>query len=68
MEAVPRAGSGGLSAPRPGSPEERGLPPVQLYDLEADPSETTNLHAQHPDVVKRLRTRLEAYRAAGRSR
>lgn len=61
-------GSGGLSAPRPGSPEERGLPPVQLYDLETDPGETTNLHAQHPDVVKRLTTRLEAYRAAGRSR
>ena len=61
-------GSGGLSAPRPGSPQERGLPLVQLYDLEADPAETTNLQSAHPDVVKRLTARLEAYRASGRSR
>jgi arylsulfatase A-like enzyme len=61
-------GSGGLSAPRPGSAEERGLPPVQLYDLDADPGETKNLQAEHPDIVQRLTARLEAYRAAGRSR
>ena len=61
-------GSGGLSGPRPGSPEEKTLPPVQLFDLQADPSETRNLQGEHPDIVKRLRERLEAYRAAGRSR
>lgn len=61
-------GSGGLSAPRPGSPQEKTLPPVQLFDLQADPGETRNLQAQHADIVKRLRERLETYRADGRSR
>ena len=28
--------------------------PVQLYDLENDPSEMTDVAAQHPDVVKRM--------------
>jgi arylsulfatase A len=28
--------------------------PVELYDLKADISETTNLAAQYPDIVKRL--------------
>jgi arylsulfatase A-like enzyme len=61
-------GSGGLSAPRPGSPEEKNLPPLQLFDLQADPGERTNLQARHPDVVKRLTALLEQYRASGRSR
>jgi arylsulfatase A len=57
-----------LSAPRPGSPEQKGLPPVQLYDLESDPAETTNVQSSHADVVARLTAKLEAFRAAGRSR
>jgi arylsulfatase A len=61
-------GSGGLSAPRPGSPEEKELPPVQLFDLQADPAERTNLQARHPDVVTRLTALLDQYRASGRSR
>jgi arylsulfatase A len=61
-------GSGGLSSPRPGSPEEQGLPPVQLFDLEADPSEKTNLQTAHQDVVRRLTSLLERYRRSGRSR
>ena len=61
-------GSGGLSAPAPGSPDEQRLPPVQLFDLEADPAEKTNLQAAHPDVVGRLTTLLETYRKTGRSR
>ena len=42
----------------------RGLPPgekfedypLELYDLEADPGETRNLSAEHPQVVARLRS------------
>ena len=61
-------GSGGLSAPVPGSADERGLPPVQLFDLEADPSEKTNLQSAHPEIVGRLTALLETYRKTGRSR
>ena len=61
-------GSGGLSSPRPGSAEEQGLPPVQLFDLDADPVEKTNLQAKHPDIVRRLTALLEEYRKSGRSR
>jgi len=62
------AGSGGVSAPKPGSPEEQALPAMQLYDLDADPKETTNLQAQHPDMVARLAGLLEEYTRSGRSR
>lgn len=55
-------GSGGLSAPRPGSAEEKGLPPEQLYDLERDPRERTNLSLQHPEIVGRLKEALEQLR------
>jgi arylsulfatase A-like enzyme len=61
-------GSGGLSAPRPGSAEERGLPPVQLFDLEADPGEATNLQEKYPEIVRRLTARLESFRTSGGSR
>ncbi len=38
-----------------------GLPPVELYDLRNDPGETKNLAKQRPDVVARLRRRMEAH-------
>lgn len=60
-------GSGGWSPPRPGSPEARRLPPVQLYDLAADAGERANVLAEHPEVVERLTRLLEKYVAEGRS-
>jgi arylsulfatase A-like enzyme len=62
-----------LLAPGDGRASDIGAPPdgrpaVQLYDLEADPKETTNLQAAHPDVVKRLQDLLATYEREGRSR
>ena len=33
--------------------------PVRLYDLEEDPHESTNLAEKHPDVVARMRKKLD---------
>lgn len=44
-------------------PESRpGDPPGKLFDLEADPGETTNLWNDHPEVVERLRALLARHR------
>ncbi len=51
-------GSGGREKPS-GRPFER---PYQLFDLEADISEQTNLIDQAPDVVKRLEDELKRIR------
>jgi arylsulfatase A len=58
--------SGGWSEPRPGK-GKKGLPPVQLYDLESDIGETSNRQAEHPETVKRLQKLLESYVEQGRS-
>ncbi len=48
-------GSGGWSAPRPKvALRNKSLPPVQLFDLESDPSETTNVQHKHPKLVAEL--------------
>jgi arylsulfatase A len=31
-----------------------GAPPGQLYDLEKDPHQTTNVYSEHPEIVERL--------------
>lgn len=59
--------SGGWSEPRPGTPASRELPPVQLHHLERDPGERENLHALHPEIVRRLIRLLERDVARGRS-
>ena len=45
-------------APRPDCERYEPLPP-QLFDLNADPSETRNLSDQHPEIAGRLRRELE---------
>ena len=45
----------------------QGLPLVQLYDMEADPGETHNLHAVHPDRVKAMIATLKGIVEDGRS-
>ena len=60
-------GSGGWSYPRPEEARQLGLPSVQLYDMEADVRETTNVQARHPEVVARLTALLDSYKTEGRS-
>ncbi len=59
-------GSGGWSFPQPG-PESAGLPPIQLYDLQADIGERHNLEQQHPGIVQHLQALLTQYVRNGRS-
>lgn len=42
--------------------------PGQLFNLEKDPGETTNLYFDQPDVVRKLKALLEETKASGRSR
>ncbi|WP_082379314.1 sulfatase family protein [Pseudalgibacter alginicilyticus] len=46
-------GSGGWTAPREHEVAENA-PIAQLYNLEKDPSETTNLYETEPEIVKQL--------------
>ena len=46
---------------QPAKPQPQG-PPVQLYDLATDISETNNVAEKHPDVVTRLQELVGAHR------
>lgn len=59
-------GSGGWSAPKE-SEVPTNAPKLQLYDMNADLSETNNLQEQNPLVVKELLTMLQQDVARGRS-
>ena len=59
-------GSGGWTAPNEKN-VPADAPEAQLYDLEKDPGETTNLYESHPKVVERLLKQLEADVQRGRS-
>jgi arylsulfatase A-like enzyme len=39
-----------------------GAPPAQLYDLDADVNQTTNLYHQYPEVVQEMEALLKTYR------
>jgi arylsulfatase A len=61
-------GSGGWSTPRPKEAiKNKELPPVQLYNLDIDPSETTNLQDKYPDKVKELADELAGIISKGRT-
>ena len=52
-------GSGGWSNPKPAAAKKNTkLANVQLYNLEKDPAESTNLQAQRPKLVQNLVTTL----------
>jgi arylsulfatase A-like enzyme len=59
-------GSGGWSSP---NEKQAGAaaPAAQLYDMDIDPAETTNLYQSRPDVVKQLLNQLQADVFGGRS-
>ena len=69
------AGSGGWSYPtkaptpwtQPKPDDFTGLPTYQLYDMDADPAETTNLVDKHPEIVQRLGSLMKSYIEKGRS-
>ena len=48
------AGSGGWSAPKDRLAKKRGLPAMQLFNLEDDRGEKTNLMKKHPEKVAML--------------
>lgn len=58
-------GSGGWSSPRENATKH--LPKIQLYDLENDPKETTNLYLKHPQIVQELLQQLESDVYSGRT-
>lgn len=60
-------GSGGYSHPSNEEAAAQGLPDAQLYDLEADPSETKNLVAANHAEAARLLKLLQSYVKRGRS-
>lgn len=58
------SGSGGREKPA-GKPFSK---PYRLFDMAADPSETTDLAGKNPAIVRRLTKVLESMRQRGRSR
>ncbi|MGJ8650165.1 MAG: sulfatase family protein [Opitutaceae bacterium] len=58
--------SGGWTTPTEAEAPTDALK-AQLYDMEADPGETNNLYATHPEIAKRLLQQLESEVARGRS-
>ena len=60
--------SNGVAVNKNTNTEMGNLRTPQFYDLAADPGETKNVAADHPELVAQYQARLEALRAAGRSR
>jgi arylsulfatase A len=56
-------GSGGYNYPN----DKKDNFPGQLYNLKDDPKESLNLYGEHPDIVKKLKAKLEEFKKSGRS-
>ena len=48
-------------------PEKAPDAPGQLYNLQSDPGETTNLYFKNPEIVRELKGKLEDFKKSGRS-
>ena len=59
-------GSGGWSSPNEKS-AAKNAPKSQLYDIDNDPAETTNLYNANPEIVQTLLAQLESDVTRGRS-
>jgi arylsulfatase A len=60
------AGSGGWSAPREPDAKKKGLPNMQLFNLDEDKAEKKNLLASHPEKVESLLHLLDQQVQKGR--
>ena len=60
------AGSGGWSAPREKEAKDQNLPAIQLFNLDSDPAEQTNLESEHPARVASLIQLLSHQVSSGR--
>lgn len=60
-------GSGGWSEPRPGKTKTKNLPPRQLYNVNTDVGEESNVQDKYPKVVQRMLALMQTYIDAGRS-
>lgn len=57
-------GSGGFTYPVRLNPDEKG-PVGQLYQLNKDPLESTNLFEAFPEKIDRMKQKLEEIKSAG---
>ena len=60
-------GSGGWTSPNDREAIQQGLPRIQLYNLEKDPSEENNIYESHPELVKEMKDLLLDYVHSGAS-
>jgi len=65
LEICPGSGGGGSLSPEIAL--QRGLPMIQLYDLDKDIGEQENVYDEFPDLVHHLTSLLEKYVEDGRS-